>query len=194
MQPRPCGTVPHGEPASGFASLPLHVGASGCWDVLRWDWIYQSAHRAAARLGRREPTDDLAHDIALDTVVTLSARPRRPGARGPLPRPAANEIRIAINAAESRVTQRYERSGATRGGNVPTTFPGARVSPGQWRALYAWLRRAVPNERARGILELTLRGESLARAAELAGVTPRQAAVLRSLALAACRRALGQTV
>lgn len=169
------GTFPHGEPGKGFASP--HVGASGCWGLIEWAWVYRAARRCARRIGSTD-YEDLAHDIALGAVLELRA---------------GCPLALAVNRAESRTEQRYTRGGATRGGNVPPVFPGARVTPGQWRSLYAWLRRVVPNARQRAVLEGTLRGESLARVAESLGEPLGRAKVLRSLALATCRRALDRS-
>lgn len=195
-----------GGPARGFATP--HAGASALWSALDWGFIYAAAHRLARRLGYVEPLDDLAHDIALETVIALGAtmgkgRVHNGAVKPGRPTTATRRRRLskAVSRAESVVELRYTPRGF-RPQSAETQFPGARLTPGQWRDVFAWLRRVLPDTRAdqlakggrrdRRILEATLRGESLPCVADRLGLTLNDAKHLRSVALVACRRALSR--
>lgn len=200
------GAIPLGRiggPARGFATP--HAGASALWSALDWGFIYTAARRLGRRLREAEPLDDLAHEIALETVIALSATIGKGRAHGQRGRPTRETYRRrlskAVNRAETVVELRYTPRGF-RPQNAETQFPGARLTPGQWRDVFAWLRRVLPDTRAdqlakggrrdRRILEATLRGESLPCVADRLGLTLNDAKHLRSVALVACRRALSR--
>lgn len=194
------GAFPEREQATGFASQGPHADASGWWGHLRWSWIYQSARKCT-----RDPQllADFAHDIALAVVEELHA---------------GSTERQAYNRAESRTRDRAlddrfcgmtgdlraMRHTTAVGGEVPGNATeagrssGWRLTPGDWRALRAFLRRACPDANGKGtstarrLLEGVLcEGESFTQMVDRLGLTKGAAMAMRSRALLACYAELG---
>ncbi len=179
---------------------PANASASE-WDLLPWNWVMRAAVRIARRTGVE--SEDVANEVALHATEHVREL-------GP---------RIAINRAETTVTERVRRDhvcGMT-GDNpalrslrrapltawtarTPETRGGyaRRLRPSDWRALHAWLTRIVPErggrKHMREILTALFRGETLGEIAERLGTTVERATKARTAALAHCYRALGTGV